>query len=45
MSVFGMSVTIMRNLFSRPATRLYPTRVKEPHCTPQSRGHIENDIL
>jgi formate hydrogenlyase subunit 6/NADH:ubiquinone oxidoreductase subunit I len=44
MSVFGMSRTIMRNLFSRPATRLYPTRVKEPHRTERSRGRIEIDI-
>lgn len=44
MSVFGMSRTIVRNLFSRPATRLYPTREKEPHRSPRSRGHIENDI-
>ncbi len=42
MSVFGMSRTIMRNLFSRPATRLYPTREKEPHRRrAQPRAHRE----
>jgi formate hydrogenlyase subunit 6/NADH:ubiquinone oxidoreductase subunit I len=38
MSVFGMSRTIMRNLFSGPATRLYPTREKEPHRAARSRA-------
>ena len=44
MSVLGMSRTIMRNLFTGPATRRYPTRVKEPHRTERSRGRIEIDI-
>ncbi|MGA2380626.1 MAG: 4Fe-4S binding protein [Spirochaetia bacterium] len=44
MSVLGMSRTIMRNLFSPPATRLYPTREKEPHRAARSRGRIEIDI-
>ena len=34
----------MRNLFSPPATRLYPTREKEPHRAARSRGRIEIDI-
>jgi ech hydrogenase subunit F len=43
MSVMGMSRTVLRNLFSRPVTRLYPSRV-EAHRTPRSRGSIEIDI-
>jgi ech hydrogenase subunit F len=44
MSVFGMTRTTIRNLFSPPATRRYPTRVKEPHRTARSRGRIDIDI-
>ena len=44
MSVFGMTQITIRNLFSRPATRLYPTREKVPHRAARSRGHIEIDI-
>ena len=44
MSILGMSRTIMRNLFTGPATRRYPTHVKEPHRTERSRGRIEIDI-
>jgi formate hydrogenlyase subunit 6/NADH:ubiquinone oxidoreductase subunit I len=44
MSVFVMTRTVLRNLFSRPATRLYPRREKEAHRVPRSRGHIEIDI-
>jgi len=44
MSVFVMTTIILRNLFSPPATRRYPTRVKEPHYAAGSRGHIEIDI-
>jgi len=44
MSVLGMTRTTMRNLFSRPSTRRYPTKVKEPHRTPKSRGRIQIDI-
>jgi len=44
MSVLGMTRTTMQNLFSRPSTRRYPTKVKEPHRTPKSRGRIQIDI-
>jgi ech hydrogenase subunit F len=44
MAVFGMTGTVLKNLFSRPATRRYPTHVKEPHRTPKSRGRIEIEI-
>ncbi len=44
MSLMGMTRTVIGNLFSRPATRLYPTRQKQPHTTPRSRGRIEIDI-
>ena len=44
MSVLGMTRTTMQNLFSRPSTRRYPTKVKEPHSTPKSRGRIQIDI-
>lgn len=44
MSVFVMTRTVLRNLFSRPATRLYPGRVKEAHRASRSRGHIEINI-
>jgi ech hydrogenase subunit F len=44
MSVFGMTRITIRNLFSRPATRLYPAREKVPHRAERSRGHIEIDI-
>ncbi|MGA2977023.1 MAG: 4Fe-4S dicluster domain-containing protein [Spirochaetia bacterium] len=44
MSVMGMSRTVLRNLFSRPATRLYPGRQKEAHRTQRSRGRIEIEI-
>jgi ech hydrogenase subunit F len=44
MSVLGMTRTTIRNLFSRPSTRRYPTKVKEPHRAPRSRGRIEIDI-
>jgi ech hydrogenase subunit F len=44
MSVFVMTRTVLRNLFSRPATRLYPGRVKEAHRSARSRGHIEINI-
>ena len=38
MSVFGMTRTVLRNLFSRPATRLYPSRMKEPYRSERSAG-------
>ena len=44
MSVFGMAKTTLNNLFNTPATRRYPTRVKEPHRTERTRGRIEIDI-
>jgi len=44
MSVFAMARITLRNLFARPATRLYPSRIKEPHHAAQSRGRIEIDI-
>ena len=44
MSVFGMTGTVIRNLFSRPATRRYPRPVREAHRTPRSRGRIAIDI-
>jgi ech hydrogenase subunit F len=44
MSVFSMTRTVIRNLFSRPATRLYPARRTEPWRTERSRGRIEIDI-
>jgi len=39
-----MTRIAVRNLFSRPATRLYPFHPKEPHRTPRSRGRIDVDI-
>jgi ech hydrogenase subunit F len=44
MAVFGMTRTVIRNLFSRPATRRYPKPVREPHRTERSRGRIAIDI-
>ena len=44
MSVFGMTRITLKNLFTRPATRLYPTRQKEAWRTPRSRGSIAIDI-
>jgi ech hydrogenase subunit F len=44
MSVLGMTRITLANLFSRPATRLYPFAPKEPKRTPRSRGRIEIDI-
>ena len=44
MSVFAMTRTVIRNLFSPPSTRVYPGRGKEPWRTPRSRGRIEIDI-
>jgi formate hydrogenlyase subunit 6/NADH:ubiquinone oxidoreductase subunit I len=40
MAIFPMAKTVFRNLLSRPATRLYPTRVKEPFRTARTRGSI-----
>ena len=44
MPVFKMTRTTLRNLLSRPATRLYPTREKVPHHAERSRGSIAIDI-
>jgi ech hydrogenase subunit F len=44
MSVFGMTRTVLRNLFSRPATRPYPFHGAEPWRAERSRGRIEIDI-
>jgi ech hydrogenase subunit F len=49
MAVFGMTRTVLRNLFTGPATRRYPWAARrggqaQPHHAAQSRGHIENDI-
>jgi ech hydrogenase subunit F len=45
MAVFGMTRTVLRNLFTGPATRLYgQRRGVESHRAERSRGHIENDI-
>lgn len=42
MSLLTFTKTELRNLFSKPATRLYP---QQPRKYPErTRGHIENDI-
>jgi ech hydrogenase subunit F len=40
MALLPMAKTVFRNLLGRPATRLYPSRVKEPFRTPRTRGSI-----
>lgn len=40
--MFEMLRTVVQNLFSRPATRLYPKEQREPF--PSARGHIESVI-
>lgn len=42
MSVISLSRTILRNLFSKPATRLYPFEAREYPA--RTRGHIGIDI-
>jgi ech hydrogenase subunit F len=44
MPVFKMTRTILSNLFSSPATRRYPQKVKEPRHVTGSRGKIGIDI-
>ncbi len=44
MSVFKMTATVLGNLFSRPATRRYPQKIKEPHHAAKARGKIGIDI-
>ena len=42
MSLLTFTKTELRNLFSKPATRLYPQQPREYPA--RTRGHIENDI-
>lgn len=42
MEFLPMAGTALKNLFSRPATRLYPKTVRAPF--PGNRGHIEIDF-
>ena len=42
MSLLTFTKTELRNLFSKPATRLYPQQPRE--YPERTRGHIENDI-
>jgi ech hydrogenase subunit F len=42
MPYFIMAGKTMKNLFSRPATRLYPIQKRPPF--PVSRGHITNNM-
>ena len=42
MSLFPMAGTVIKNLFSRPATRLYPFVKREPFAG--TRGHVEIDF-
>ncbi len=44
MPVFKMTRTVLKNLFSRPATRRYPQKIKEARHVPGSRGRIGIDI-
>jgi ech hydrogenase subunit F len=44
MSVFKMTGVILRNLFGRPSTRLYPFQPAEPSRAPGARGRIAIDI-
>lgn len=37
--MFGMFTTVIRNVFSKPATRLYPFEKREPFD--EVRGHLE----
>ena len=42
MSNINFKRKVLKNLFSKPATRLYPVEKKEyPECT---RGHVQNDM-
>lgn len=42
MNLLTFAKTELHNLFSKPATRLYP---QEPRVYPErTRGHVENDI-
>jgi formate hydrogenlyase subunit 6/NADH:ubiquinone oxidoreductase subunit I len=44
MSLFSMTGTVLRNLFSRPATRRYPRPLREAHRVTGTRGSIAIDI-
>jgi len=44
MALFGMTRTVVASLFSRPATRRYPSPRREPHGYPRSRGKLAIDI-
>ena len=43
MSFLPMLKTTLQNLFSKPATRLYPFEKREPFKN--THGHIENDLV
>ena len=42
MALFQMGKTIIRSMFSRPATLMYPARPAKKFRS--TRGHVENDI-
>jgi len=42
MTIFQMAKTVMKSLFSRPATLMYPKRPAKRFDS--TRGHVENDI-
>lgn len=42
MTLFQMAKTIIKNLFSRPATLMYPSKPAKKFRS--TRGHIENDV-
>ena len=42
MSIMNFTGTVLKNLFSKPATRLYPQQPNE--YTDRTRGHVVNDI-
>jgi len=43
MAFLPMLKTTLKNLFSKPATRLYPFEKREPYK--HTHGHIENDLV
>jgi ech hydrogenase subunit F len=44
MPVFKMTKTVLSNLFSRPVTRRYPTKLKDARHVAGTRGKIAIDI-
>jgi len=42
MTAFSLSKTVMKSLFHKPATKMYPVIPREWQAI--TRGHIENDI-